>query len=75
MTMTPALEQFISREFHSIDDVAKFVGLGRGTTYKAFNEGDLKGKRYGRKIKIRTRDALTWAGIDPAELGSAEAQK
>ena len=75
MTMTPALEQFISREFHSIDAVAKFVGLGRGTTYKAFNEGELKGKRYGRTIKIRTCDALTWAGIDPEELTSAKGQK
>ncbi len=74
MTMTQAFKQFVSREFHSIDEVAAFTGISRGTTYKAFNAGELKGKRYGRKIRVRTVDALTWAGIDPAELTPSEGQ-
>lgn len=74
MTMTPAFRAFVAREFHTIDEVAEFAGIGRGTTYKAFHAGDLKGKRYGRTIKVRTLDALVWAGIDPAELSRVEGQ-
>lgn len=75
MTMTPELQQFITREFHSVDTVAKFAGISRGMAYKAVKAGDLKSSKYGRKIKIRTCDALTWAGIDPEELTSAKDKK
>lgn len=76
MTMTPALEQFISREFHKVPEVAKFAALGRGTVYTAVNKGELKARKYGNTVRIRTPDALEWLGIElPAERQDAEGQK
>lgn len=63
MTMTPALQGFISREFQKVPEVAEFAQLGRNTVYAAIERGELKAKRYGKIIRVRTPDALEWLGI------------
>lgn len=74
MTMTPALREFMSREFHKVPEVAKFAALGRGTVYAAIESGDLKAKKFGSIIRVRTPDALAWLGIQFPEH-DAEGQK
>ena len=78
MTMTPALQGFISREFQKVPEVAEFAQLGRNTVYAAIERGELKSKRYGKVIRVRTVDALEWLGIPfpgDAERQDAEGQK
>lgn len=62
------LEQFLSREFHTIIEIAKFASLGRNTVYAAHTKGELKGRRYGKSIRVRTSDALEWLGIEAPVL-------
>ncbi|SEJ70021.1 DNA binding domain-containing protein, excisionase family [Deinococcus reticulitermitis] len=69
------LEEFMSSEFHKVPDVAKFAALGRNTVYAAVNKGELKARRYGNTLRIRTGDALEWLGIElPGGNGAAERQ-
>jgi hypothetical protein len=63
------LEQFMSREFHKVPDVAKFAALGRNTVYAAVSKEELKARRYGNTLRIRTCDALAWLGIEPPAEG------
>lgn len=74
MTMTPALKEFISREFQKVPDVAQFAALGRNTVYTAIERGELKSRKYGKTIRVRTSDALEWLGI-PFPEQDAEGQK
>ena len=63
MTMTPELREFASREFQKVPQIAKFAQLGRNTVYAAIEREELKAKRYGKIIRVRTPDALEWLGI------------
>lgn len=75
MTMTPALKEFCSREFHKVPDVAKLAQIGRNSVYAAVERGELKAKRYGTTIRVRTVDALEWLGIEFPEHEHAEGMK
>jgi excisionase family DNA binding protein len=44
----------------SVDDVAAWTGVGRGTVYQEIRDGRLKIAKVGRRTIVRAADARAW---------------
>lgn len=66
--MTDALKTFMTREFHTPADVAKFGSVSKGIVYLAIERGELPARKITpRLFRVRTVDALAYFGVPAPE--------
>jgi excisionase family DNA binding protein len=49
----------------TVEEAARFLGLGRGAGYNAAARGDLPTIRIGRRLLVPTATLRTMLGLDP----------
>ena len=62
--MTNDLREFLSREFQTVEQVAKFATVSKGIVYAAIEREELPARKLTpRLFRVRTADALAWLGV------------
>lgn len=72
--MTENLKEFFSREFQTVEQVAKFAAVSKGIVYAAIEREELPARKLTpRLFRVRTADALAWLGV-PVPTSESDAQ-
>ena len=72
--MTNDLREFLSREFQTVEQVAKFAAVSKGIVYTAIKEEQLPARKLSSRLfRVRTADALAWLGVPVPESSSQSA--
>ena len=58
------------REFYTVKDIMKIMGLSKNTAYRLIHERGLKASRVGNMVMVRKSDFEAW--LESNRIGGAE---
>ncbi|HCV35913.1 MAG: helix-turn-helix domain-containing protein [Acidimicrobiales bacterium] len=65
-----SLGEIVESEWLSTEAAARRLGLNPRTIYNFINEGDLKAYRFGRVIRLKSSDVLTFEATCQIQPGT-----
>ena len=63
MTVAEHLDP-LAQPLMSVEEAARFLGIGRAQAYRAVNAGELPSIRIGRSLRVPTAKLLALVGIE-----------
>jgi excisionase family DNA binding protein len=64
MARKPSKKAWQDRPTVPVPEAAEILGIGRGTAFKAANDGELKVLKFGRRMVVPTSELKRMLGIE-----------